>query len=167
MARRTTIRTGDMITWVNNIKNTLSDDLVLKIVNDLKEEGPYWSGQFEESWVVKEGSVEIPATDPPKPDRSGPKNFTGPSPVKNLPKAKGRKTQNFSIGNTTTYRDIAMDLDPERRRTEPRADGSPKNNTADPDWYLNYMQNKLYSVVPEVVNRTANRTEIKNYRGKL
>lgn len=36
-----------------------------KITKELKQRGPTWTGQFEESWVVKPGDVDIPASDPP------------------------------------------------------------------------------------------------------
>ena len=80
-----------------------------------------------------------------------------------IPEAKGRATQTYTIANITTYRDIAMDLDPERVRI---GDGN-RNNTADPDWYLNYMQNSIYGVFEEVTDRVAQQTDIKNYKGKL
>ena len=169
MARRTQIRMNDMVTWVTNIKNTLSEEMAETIVNDLKTEGPYWTGQFEEAWRVELGNVDIPAIEEPilsfeERLAFGPANFTEPSEVPGgIPPAKGRKSITYSIGNITTYRDIAMDLDPDRLRI---GDGT-RQNTADPDWYLNYMQNSIYGVVEEVTGRVANQTDIKNYKGKL
>jgi hypothetical protein len=158
-----------MVTWVSNIKNELSEELTQTIVNDLKDRGPYWTGQFEEGWRVFKGSVNVPATQEPILSFSermayGPADYPGPSEVPGgIPEAKGRATQTYTIANITTYRDIAMDLDPERVRI---GDGN-RNNTADPDWYLNYMQNSIYGVFEEVTDRVAQQTDIKNYKGKL
>lgn len=162
MARRTAIRTGDLVTWCSNIKNELSEELTEQIVIDLKNKGPHWTGQFERSWVVVKGSTSIPATDGPIMPKKV-EDYQGPTRNYTIPEATGRKTQVYTIGNKTTYRDIAMDLDPERLRV---GDGN-KMNTAEPDWYLNYMQNGIYSVFPAVVDRVANQSDIKNYKGKL
>ena len=162
MARRTAIRTGDLVTWVSNIKNTLSEELVEQVITDLKNKGPYWTGTFEKNWVVQKGSTSIQANSGLE-VRGGIKDYQGPTRNYTIPKATGRKSQIYTIGNTTSYRDIAMDLDPERRRTTPEG----KMNTAEPDWYLNYMQNEIYSVVPKVVDRVANQSDIKNYKGRL
>ena len=168
MARRTNIRTGGMVTWVSNIKNEISEELAKQIVRDLKTEGPYWTGQFEEAWRVKKGNVDIAATEAPflsyeERMEYGPVPFPGPSNVF-IPPAKGRATQTYSIGNITTYRDIAMDLEPDARGIF-RKDKS--GRTADPDWYLNYMQNTIYGVIQRVTNRVASQSSIKNYKGKL
>ena len=165
--RRTNFRTrgknGDLVTWVSNIKNELSEEAADGIVRDLKGKGPYWTGQFEEAWRVELGNVDIPATeDRFLTDKEAlelgplPRRIT-PTPI---PKAKGRKSITYSIGNITTYRDIALDLVPGRIK-------GGGNETADQDWYETYLNTELPGALGEAVERTAQQSELKNYKGKI
>jgi hypothetical protein len=80
-----------------------------KIVNELKEEGPYYTGYFHDSWEIK------------------------------LDRKKGAaaKTTVAYITNTASYAPIAMDLVPGRGKGEDGQAVMPPN-TAPQDWYITY-----------------------------
>ena len=157
MARRTSFKLPGFTTWVDNIKNEVSQKAAEQIVLDLKEIGPYWTGTFEESWVVRPGDVRIPATTRavertpfPKPRRV--------NPIK-VDKPTGRKSVFFTIGNTTQYRNVALDLLPGRIK----AGG---NETAPQDWFRTYVEGgNLRLTLQQVTKRTAQDPKIRGFRG--
>jgi hypothetical protein len=161
--RKTTFKLRGVSTWVNNIKNTLSEEAARAIVTDLKEIGPYWTGQFEEAWRVKLGTSGFAATEEPILSDEERRQMTGPFPRKvtetPIPKAKGRQSIDYSIGNITTYRDIALDLVPGRYEEG-------KRNTTDQDWYITYIEGgSLRRTLEEVTLRTSKNPKIKGFRG--
>jgi len=112
-----------------------------RIVSDLQREGPDWTGDFKNNWVIALDDVEIPATVPRREVIPGAPLGTTTKKIK-APPIPGKKSFNkikYTIGNRTQYRAIAMDLDPEQERTKPRANGSQPNNTADKDWFETYL----------------------------
>ena len=157
MARRTGFKLPGLRTWVDNIKNEVSQKAAEQIVLDLKEIGPYWTGTFEESWVVRPGDVRIPATTRavertpfPKPRRV--------NPIK-VDKPTGRKSVFFTIGNTTQYRNVALDLLPGRIK----AGG---NETAPQDWFRTYVEGgNLRLTLQQVTKRTAQDPKIRGFKG--
>ena len=105
-----------------------------KIVVDLVKIGPWYSGEFAESWVVKPGKTPIRATKEPKSPR--PKAKTPRRPVGNIPfpaTLRGSGYSSYVIGNQMTYRNVAMDLVP--GRVERAAQLS-----APRDWYRLYIE---------------------------
>ena len=165
-ARRTVFDLGDIETWVTNIKNTVSEEAAEMIVTSLKEEGPYWTGQFEEGWRVELGRKEIPATQEPlmtqEERRAYGQGTRRVTPVPGgIPKATGRKSIEYSIDNVTSYRDIAKDLVPGRFE-----DG--KRNTAPKDWYAKYtLGGKLMNDLERATQRAASQKGIRDFKGKL
>ena len=146
MARSTTYKLPGVRTWVENIKNEVSQEAAREIVKDLQFLGPWYSGDFGNNWVVKPGITSIGATKKRRssfsfltPDAALPNSKPGttqaqmPGPVGGVPRARGRKSINYTIGNRMEYRNIAMDLVPGRFE-----DG--KRNTAIQDWYVLYVE---------------------------
>lgn len=157
MARRTGFKLPGLRTWVDNIKNQVSQQAAEQIVLDLKEIGPYWTGTFEESWVVRQGDVRIPAFTQPKERTPFPlqRKIT---PIKVAP-PKGRKSVFFTIGNTTTYRNVALDLIPGRVK-------GGGNETAPQDWFRTYVEGgNLRLTLQQVTNRVAQDPKIRGFKG--
>lgn len=162
MPRRTTFKLPGLRTWVENIKNEVSQEAARDVVLDLKEAGPYWSGDFESAWVVKLGDTAISA----KRQQSSREPASGRSLTPfTVPKPTGRGSVNYTIGNEMEYRTIAMDLDPSKRRLF-NADGSRKAiNTAPDDWYRTYVEGGgLRSALARATNRTASKPSIKGFK---
>lgn len=162
MARRTTFKLPGLRTWVENIKNEVSQEAARDIVLDLKEQGPYWSGDFESAWVVKLGDTRINATR--QQSTREPAAGRVITPVE-IPKPSGRKSISYTIGNEMEYRGIALDLDPSKRRLF-NADGSRKAiNTAPQDWYRTYVEGGgLRAALARATNRTASKPSIKGFK---
>jgi len=109
------------------------------IVKDLQDEGPAWTGQFRNGWVIEPGDVTIAASK---------KNTFEKPPAEANPEARrrikapptsvgGERIINsdkvfFTVGNEMEYRDIALDLVPGRIKG--------KRATAPQDWFTTYMQ---------------------------
>ena len=142
MPRQTSFKLPGIRKYVDNIKNTVSEQTALDIVKDLQFLGPWYSGEFSTNWVVRLGDVSIPATKKRSPswydigqygvvaEKPSGRNAM-PGPAGGVPKAKGRKSIVYTIGNRMEYRNIAMDLVPGRFDAD-------KKNTAGQDWYLLY-----------------------------
>jgi len=157
MARRTGFKLPGLRTWVDNIKNEVSREAAEQIVLDLKEIGPYWTGTFEESWVVRPGDVRIAASTPARERTPFPKQRRI-TPIK-VAEPKGRKSVFFTIGNTTEYRNVALDLLPGRIK----AGG---NETAPQDWFRTYVEGgNLRLTLQQVTKRTAQDPKIRGFRG--
>ena len=157
MARRTGFKLPGLRTWVNNIKNEVSREAAEQIVLDLKEIGPYWTGTFEESWVVRPGDVRIPAFTP-APKRTAFAQRRRVTPIK-VAEPKGRKSVFFTIGNTTEYRNVALDLLPGRIK----AGG---NETAPQDWFRTYVEGgNLRLTLQQVTKRVAQDPKIRGFKG--
>lgn len=157
MARRTTFRLPGLRTWVENIKNTVSEEAARIIVTDLKEIGPYWTGDFEEAWVVRAGDARIPASRRGVPTRPATPYVRQITPVR-IPKAGGRKSITYTIGNEMEYRNIALDLVPGRIK-------SGGNETAPQDWYRQYVEGgNLQLTLEQATKRTAQNPKIKGFK---
>ena len=158
MARRTGFSIPGLRTWVDNIKNEVSQKAAEQIVLDLKEIGPYWTGTFEESWVVRPGDVRIRASTEPR-ERTA---FAQPRKVTRIQvaKPKGRKSVFFTIGNTTTYRNVALDLVPGRIK-------GGGNETAPQNWFRTYVEGgNLRLTLQQVTGRVAQDPKIRGFKGK-
>ena len=123
--------------WIDTISEETARAGAAEIVRELKEKGPYFSGHFEESWVVVGGDKSIPA-DSPNPLSQAEQWEAwerGDLPLNRrvtpVPIPEGH-TQ-FTIANRADYRNIALDLEPGRV-----APG--RNNTAPQDWYRTFVE---------------------------
>lgn len=157
MARRTGFKIPGLRTWVDNIKNEVSQKAAEQIVLDLKEIGPYWTGTFEESWVVRPGDVRIPASTPAR-ERTA---FAQPRKITPIQVAKprGRKSVFFTIGNTAEYRNVALDLIPGRVKRG-------GNETAPQDWFRTYVEGgNLRLTLQQVTGRVAQDPKIRGFKG--
>ena len=153
----------DFERYLREVSRVTAKKAAEKITLELKEIGPYWTGQFEESWVVRPGDVNIPATDPPILDKQekldGWANGTLPLPKRvtpfTVPEPQTDKAgSRLTIGNTAEYRDISQDLLPGRT---PKA-----GNTAAQDWFLAYVMARLIDVEIQAALREAER-ELRNF----
>jgi hypothetical protein len=157
MARRTGFKIPGLRTWVDNIKNEVSQKAAEQIVLDLKEIGPYWTGTFEESWVVRLGDVRIGASTPAR-ERTP---FAQPrkvTPIR-VAKPRGRKSVFFTIGNTAEYRNVALDLIPGRIK-------GGGNETAPQDWFRTYVEGgNLRLTLQQVTGRVAQDPKIRGFKG--
>jgi len=151
MPRRTSFKLPKGVkTWVENCKNELSEAAARDIVIDLKIKGPYWSGEFEENWVVKRGAAGVAAYKRPsfRTDTPMPRSISDVD----IPAATGRKSITYSISNAMRYRDIALDLVPGR------LNGKPNNAYADQppqDWYEIYIRTEMQDTIRKATDRTA------------
>ena len=171
MARRTSLKLPGLTAWVENIKNTVSQETAREIVKDLQFLGPWYSGEFAKNWVVRAGQTSIGATknrayfrlpagtNTTKP--GGRENM--PGPLNGVPRPQGRKSIFYTIDNQMKYRRIAMDLDPQKPRFVPG-----RNNTAGQDWYILYVEGGLLRRrLEQETKRVANLPKIKGFKGTL
>ena len=172
MARRTTFKIPGLRTWVENIKNEVSQETAREIVKDLQFLGPWYSGDFGKNWVVESGITSIGATRDRRPgfefltpnapipnSKPGTTQSQMPGPAGGVPRPKGRKSINYTIGNRMKYRNIAMDLVPGRF-------DKAKRNTAPQDWYILYVEGGLLKTrLEQSTKRVANLPKIKGFNG--
>ena len=131
--------------YVETAKGCILENATYKVIHDLKEQGPYWSGTFERSWVGVAGNVSIPMiiappAEPPPVART-PKLITPPSVTRYQ---TGTLVSNYTIGNLTKYRAIAQDL------VVGRIKGG-GNETAGWDWYRGYLSSFFRSTLQATV----------------
>ena len=157
MARRTSFKLPGFTTWVDNIKNTVSKEAAEQIVNDLKEVGPYWTGDFESAWVVKPGTTRVSASRKPSGERPPAPRTRQVTPV-SVPPARGRKNVEYTIGNEMEYRNVAMDLEPGRIKRG-------GNQTAEQDWYRTYVEGgNLRLTLQQATDRAAKDPKIRGFK---
>jgi len=102
------------------------------VTSELKKIGPYWTGQFEEAWIIEKGEATILPSILDK--------YKGNRPETPMPRKltstwidqsnSGMKT-NYTIGNTMEYAKIAMDMSGNR--------ASRPGRTAKPYWFQNFF----------------------------
>tara|TARA_R100001443_G_scaffold2600_1_gene8537 strand:- start:477 stop:959 length:483 start_codon:yes stop_codon:yes gene_type:complete len=137
-------------------------DASRKVVDDLKEEGPYWTGLFERSWVIRSGKTTIPGVLPTQPQfQMSPAGKRKTGLLEPMPINKG--LEGYTIGNLTEYRAYAMDLLPtsnaRRSPTFKRADGRTLVNlTANKYWFEQYvlggaMKDQIDSTLTSIFKR--------------
>jgi hypothetical protein len=128
-----------------------------RIVADLQEAGPGYSGHFGNSWVIEPGDVQVPATSA---------GGGGPQAIRPIraPLLSGAQTAQeirYTIGNRASYRDQAMDLRPGRffkpdfdpikkpvakggrfgdLRPDVKAGEGDAISTAQRDWFTTYVE---------------------------
>jgi len=165
---------GDLETWLNNISTEVAAEAVENIVRNLKVKGPYWTGDFQDAWVVELGDKTIPAIRKPSTPIGNLRELLaeGPRPARITPLRRGidfevpskdklRDNLKYTIDNLMTYRDIAKDLVPGRIKGGGR-------ETAPANWYVNYIQGGgLATTLALATNRVSKDPKITNFRGNL
>ena len=113
-----------------------------KVVMDLKEDGPYWTGFFESLWEVNPGNTAIKA------------NIKNPLTVPKQPKTKqitpvdipeSPNLNGYTIGNRAEYRLYAMDI-----LASPgvaRGNYPSANLTADKNWFDRYVNARMPAAI--------------------
>ena len=170
MPRRTTLNFGDLETWINNISAAVAEEAVERVVRNLKIQGPFYTGEFENAWDVRLGNTSIPATKKQGDVRSLKQILAeGPSPRQvtplragvDFPNAPKRGNVAYTIDNQMEYRDIAKDLAPGRIK-------GGGNQTAPQDWYTTYVQGGgLATTLALATNRVSKDPKITNFKGDL
>ncbi len=131
---------GSLRDYMQSIVAETAKKTAEAITDDLKRAGPYWTGDFEKAWVVRPGFVNIAKEGVGRDISQGFPARKTPSYTKAaIPPVQPASSVELTIGNTSTYREVAMDLLPDLPRVF-RDDGTPKNITADQDWYIKYRQ---------------------------
>ena len=162
---------GDIETYINRISSTLAEKAVEDITTQLKIRGPYWSGEFERAWEVTDGEP-IPADIAPK-DTMKERIAAGAQPPQvtklkagidfpSAPKKTAATTViEYNIDNRMTYREVAKDIEPGRIKQG-------GNETADQDWYDNYIRGGgLATTIQLATGKTSQDPKIKNFKGKI
>ena len=112
---RTGFKLPGFTSWVERVKNVTAKEAAELIVEELQEDGPAWTGEFRNNWIIVTGTGKrIPATKESSYNKLQRQTPTA-EPIKKItaPKVKGRAQNNgYTIGNIMRYRDIALDLDP-------------------------------------------------------
>ena len=149
-------------TWVERVKNVTAKEAAELIVSELQDDGPAWTGEFRNNWVIVTGTGKrIPATKETsynKEQRTNPR--LEPKKTIKAPKFKGRKDNGYTIGNVMKYRDIALDLDPGGLRT-----AGAKQNTAPKDWYINFVQGgKMRQILEAATLKAAKDPTIRGFK---
>ena len=160
---RTGFKLPGLTAWVERIKNVTAKEAAELIVSELQDDGPAWTGEFRNNWVIVTGTGKrIPATKETsynKEQRTNPR--LEPKKTIKAPKFKGRKDNGYTIGNVMKYRDIALDLDPGGFRT-----AGAKQNTAPRDWYINFVQGgKMRQILEAATLKAAKDPTIRGFKG--
>ena len=128
--------------YADGVTQAIHAEAANDIVMSLKYFGPYWSGEFEESWVVlREG--QSAKRRPGSRERRGQKQARKVTPLKSMPVAKGSRGRFiFNIDNEMKYTPYALDLIPIDTEQGPMTRGmfpgqtSPLGN----GWYRTYIE---------------------------
>ena len=149
--------------WLDTVSEETAQAGANEIVNDLKDRGPYYTGEFEENWVVLAGDKRVPASKPSafterekrEAAASGELPFQRRRTPVNIPEG----SKDYTIGNVMEYRNIALDLVPGRT---PKA-----GNTAEEDWFVKYTQGGEMTKALERATGIASRNpRVKGFKGK-
>ncbi len=164
---RTGFKLPGFTSYVERVKNVTAKEAAELIVSELQEDGPAWTGEFRNNWVIVTGTGKrIPATKETsynKQQRFNPSIETKKTIT--APKLKGKASNGYTIGNVMRYRDIALDLDPGGWRTQPTKKG-PKRNTAPKDWYINFVQGgKMRQILEAATLKAAKDPTIRGFKG--
>lgn len=151
--------------YVQEIGRTVAFKAAENITEDLKTLGPYYSGEFEEGWIVKSGSVSIPANKSTsftvREKWQGWEDGSFPFPRRITPVDIPRQSLGdhyiYTIGNEMDYRLYAMDLLPGR---------TPKpGNTAPQDWFVTYFKGSgLRNAIQKSTIEAKNDSAVKLFR---
>ena len=126
--------------YLEEITQVTAQTAAKEIVSDLIFLSPWYSGHFANNWEVRIGDVRIPADSPPPPSTQRRQRTSRQQPpIPTVPSLRGtgsKKVVGYTIGNRSTYRNIAMDLEPGRI-------ANALEISAEQDWYVKYVQSSL------------------------
>lgn len=165
MAKRNTgFKLPGFTSYVERIKNVTAEESASLIVEELQKEGPAYTGEFRNSWKVLAGVGQRIKATTEKYNEKQRKEFrfkdAEPRATIKIPKLKGRGNNGYTIGNTTKYRDIALDLVPGRVEEG-------KNNTAPQDWYVRFVEGgKLKDILEAATLKAAKDPKIRGFDAK-
>jgi len=143
--RRQGVKLPGITAYVDNVSTEVIQEAAEEIVQELRARGPYWTGLFESNWIVKYGTQIARSSGGPTRSAFMSEAGSRPNPYRpvNVPKINPRaKGFGYTIFNQTPYANIAMDLTPSGSKA-PTGDwrfGPTKNNTAEQDWFLRYVE---------------------------
>lgn len=162
MAQRRPVKLPGVRAYLEEVKQVTAQEAATQIVGRLIFLSPWYSGQFAKNWEVRVGDKRIAATVEPlegNRDRTSRQEVTPPV-VPSLRGTGSKKVVGYTIDNRTTYRRIAMDLEPGRTETAQQI-SAPK------DWYVNFIQGGgLSDVLRASVGAAANNPRVKGFRPK-
>ena len=150
--------------YLERVKNVVAQETAELIISELQDDGPAYTGEFRNAWeAVPRVGARIPA-DQESTYEGMLDRMTAPTEPKKdikVPPLKGRKKeQGYTIGNRMEYRDIALDLDPEKLRIA----NQPKQNTAPADWYVTFVQGgKLNDILRAGTNQAAKNPKVRGF----
>jgi hypothetical protein len=162
MARRgRNVKIPGFSRYLGEVSQVIAQEAARNITTELIQEGPWYSGQFARNWAVRVGNVRIPATVEPennKRERTARGNVVPPT----IPSLRGtgkNKNVGYTIDNRTTYRRIAMDLEPGR------VEGA-KTLSAPRDWYRTYVEaGPLKGALAEAVAAASKDPKVRGFKG--
>jgi len=162
MAQRRPIKLPGVRAYLEEVKQVTAQEAATQIVGRLIFLSPWYSGQFAQNWAVEVGDKRIPATVDPLPGKRE-RQPRGEVKLPTVPSLRGtgsKKVVGYTIDNRTTYRRIAMDLEPGRTETA-------RQISAPRDWYVNFIQGGgLSDVLRASVGAAASNPRVKGFRSK-
>ena len=130
---------------VNNYSISVAREIAIRLVKKAAEVSPYYSGEFADNWVVIAGNSPIPNDTSPTEPRPKNRQKRQPPVLPEVPSLYGKKTLEYTIGNTMEYRDIAMDLVPGRVEEGHEL-------SAPPDWYRIYLARDVPKIIKRILD---------------
>jgi hypothetical protein len=147
--------------YLEEVTQVTAETAAKEIVADLIFLSPWYSGHFANNWEVRVGDTRIPADNPPPPYEQRRERTTRQQPtIPPVPSLRGtgsKKVVGYTIGNRSTYRNIAMDLEPGRT-------DKATTISAPQDWYVSYAQGTLQTRLGKSVSKAANNPRIKGFK---
>ena len=147
--------------YLEEVTQVTAETAAKEIVADLIFLSPWYSGHFADNWEVRIGDVRIPADSPPPPYTQRMQRTTrrqvGIPTVPSLRGTGSKKVVGYTIGNRSTYRNIAMDLVP--GRTE-----NAREISAPQDWYVTYIQTELRTRLGKSVAKASQDPRVKGFK---
>ena len=147
--------------YLGEVSQVIAQEAARNIVTELIREGPWYSGQFARNWAVRIGNVSIPATVKPEDNRTNRTDRVSvvPPTIDSLRGTGKDKSVGYTIDNLTTYRRIAMDLEPGR------VEGA-KTLSAPRDWYRSYVEaGPLKGALAEAVAAASKNPKVRGFKG--
>jgi hypothetical protein len=128
--------------FANDVTQAIHAEAAEDIVHSLKYFGPYWTGEFEEAWVVLREGQRAKKRSAAREQR-GEKQPRKITPLKSMPVAKGSRGRFiFVIDNEMIYKAYALDLVPIDTDDGPKLRGDFPGETSrlGRDWYRTYIE---------------------------
>ena len=147
--------------YLEEVTQVTAETAAKEIVADLIFLSPWYSGHFANNWEVRIGDVRIPADSPPpnytqRMQRTNRRQINTPT-VPSLRGTGSKKVVGYTIGNRSTYRNIAMDLVPGRVQNA-------REISAPQDWYVQYVQGALRNRLGKSVANASKDPRVKGFK---